>query len=151
MTRVNTIPPEVMFDEWVGAHLREGLRPINKLREGKFRNLPINGPYRLNKGHELWCAHHCLFLAQIWLDYKREWKSRGFNGYDYGPDMNGVPTEYVKDYTPTKADHRHNLSRLCERFRKRKKPYHFKGKVVDNNTDFLLWLYEVKELLGLNK
>ena len=38
MTRINVIPPELMLDEWVAGHCREGLRPVNKLREGKYVN-----------------------------------------------------------------------------------------------------------------
>lgn len=150
MTRVNVIPPEFMFDEWVAAHCREGLRPVNKLRQGKYKSNPISGDYRLNYGHELWCAYHSTFTSLQWLRYKKEYHKRGFQGFDFDT-YNSIHPMYANDYEATSKDYRHNLARLCERFRKRKKPYHFKGKVIDNNTDFLLWLYEVKDKLNLNK
>jgi hypothetical protein len=144
MTRINVIPPQYMFDEWVSAHCRETLRPINKLRQGKYANSPVSGQYKLGKGHELWGAYHGLFLSEMWTMYKAEWTSRGGNGYNFDPSLDGYPAQYANDYTPTITDIRHNLARLCERFRNRKTPYHFKGDAVDTHRQFLSHLAWVK-------
>ncbi len=149
MTRVNVIPPEVMLDEHVSAHLREGLRPINKLREGKYRSKPIAGPFILKKGHELWAANHCGFCKSQWELYKQEWTNRGGKGFEFTTDLSGVPKEYCNDYSPSKKDYRTNLARICERFRKRKKPYHFDGEKVDTYQEFKVWLSNVKDYLEL--
>ena len=61
----------------------------------------------------------------------------------------GIPKNRNFDYKITKKDLRHNLARLCDRFRKRKKPYHFDGEPIDNYKDFKVWLGLVKEELEL--
>ena len=149
MTRINVIPPELMLNEWVSAHCKETLRPINKLMQGKYVKDPIVGQYRLKTGHELWGAGHGVFLTKMWSRYKAEYVKRGFKGFDYEDslDLSSYPVEYSNDYTPTVKDIRTNLARLCERFRKRKKPYHFYDTVIDSNKDFLVWLNKVKQEL----
>jgi hypothetical protein len=149
MTRINVIPPHYMLDEWVGAHVRETLRPINKLRQGKYAKSPISGQYRLGKGHELWGAYHGFFLSEMWIAYKAEWLSRGGNGFDFDPSLADYPAQYINDYAPTRVDYRHNLARLCERFRNRKNPYHYKKQVIDTTADFLQHLAWVKLNLGV--
>lgn len=150
MTRINCIPPEYMLDEHVQAHLREGLRPLNKRREGKYRGKSEHVSYSLGRGHELWASENLIFTVDMWKSYKVEWDSRGFKGYDYEPDyVTLVGTPYWKDYKATVKDYRHNLARVCVRWRKRKKPYHFHGKSIDTYADFMVYLEHVKGGLGL--
>lgn len=150
MTRINCIPPEYMLDEHVQAHLREGLRPLNKRREGKYRGKSNRVSHGLGKGHELWASEHLIFTVGMWKSYKVEWDSRGFRGYDYDPDYATlVDTPYWKDYKPTNKDCRHNLARVCARWRKRKGAYHFHGKPIDTYADFMVYLGYVKGGLKL--
>lgn len=148
MTRLNVIPPEFLLDEWVSAHCREGLRPLNKVKEGKIKSDPIYGPYRLGRGHELHMASHLIFVYNQWKLYKQEWVRRGAKGFDWTPSLEGIPSNRNFDYKPTKEDYRHNLARLCVRFRKRSKAYHLRGTKIDTYQDFKKWLDSVK--LGLN-
>ena len=149
MTRLNVLPPHLMLDEWVSSHCREGLRPLNKVRGGKIKSNPIYGPYRLGRGHELHMASHLVFVHAQWLKYKQEWTKRGGKGFKWSPTLKGVPDNRLFDYVPTKRDYRYNLARLCDRFRKRKKAYHFHGEKVDSYRDFKIWLDKVKQELGL--
>lgn len=149
MTRINVIPPEFMLDEWVAAHLRESLRPINKLREGKYAKKPLAGEYRLKTGHELWGAYHGEFVSNMWAHYKKEWVARGKNGFNFDPSLVNYPKQYCNSYTPTKKDLRHNLARLCERFRNRTRAYHFNGKAIDTVKEFREYLKWVKQGVGV--
>ena len=149
MTRLNVLPPHLLFDEWVSAHCREGLRPLNKVQQGKIKSGPVYGQYRLGRGHELHMASHLVFVYEQWHKYKQEWVNRGGTGFDWTPTLGGIPKNRNFDYKITKKDLRHNLARLCDRFRKRKKPYHFDGEPIDNYKDFKVWLGLVKEELEL--
>lgn len=140
-----------MFDEWVSAHCREGLRPLNKVKDGKIKSAPVYGQYRLGKKHELHMASHLVFVYNQWYAYKQEWINRGNKGFDWTPSLEGIPVERNNDYTPTKKDYRHNLARLCDRFRKRTKPYHFDGEEINTYKEFKQWLTFVKEYLDIQE
>lgn len=149
MTRINCIPSHLLLDEHLHAAVREGSRPINEVRSGKdnIKNAPVR--WKLGIGHVLFCKKHLTWTHQQYVSAKEEYYKRGFNGYDFVVDLNGIPTKFLNDYKPSKAELRTNLARICERFRKRKKPYHFHGKVVDTNKDFLYYLSQVKNSLNV--
>jgi len=151
MTRVNCIPPKYLLDEWVCAGCREGLRPLNKTKQGKYVSDSQLNHYSLGKGHELWLKDHLIFTVRQWWKCKEEWMRRGYKGCDWHPTLldGDIPEKQLKDYVPTKADYRHNLARLCDRFRKRNKPYHFKGTPVNTYREFKHYIKWVKEELKL--
>ena len=77
---------------------------------------------------------------------QKEYHERGFKGFDYTyPTFTHLPREYLNLYRPTEEARRSNLARIVERWRKRKKPYHFKGKVVDNRGEFMKYYKQLKE------
>lgn len=160
MTRVNAIPAEHLLDEWVSAGCREGLRPLNKEREGKYKNKSTLPHYSLGKGHELWLKDHLIFTVNQWKDCQKEWHERGFKGFDYNPTFEGIPEDNLQDYVATKADMRHNLARLCDRWRARwynskgerkasPTKYHLYGEVIQDNKQFMLYVSQVKQALDL--
>lgn len=151
MTRINVLPPELMLDEWVAAHCKESLRPINNVLRGKYVSKPYGGKYRLGTGHELWGAYYGKFISDMWIRYKQEWSSRGGKGFDFDPSIKEYPVEYCNDYTPTPEDYLINIERLKERFLLRGKPYHFKGQLINCVESFNTWLLMVCDKLSLQK
>jgi deoxyribonuclease (pyrimidine dimer) len=149
MTRINCIPSQHLLDEHLSAAVREGGRPINEVRSGKdnVKGAPSN--WKLGKGHVLFCKKHLTWTHNQYLTAKGEYYKRGFKGFDYTVPLDGIPERFLVDYTPSDAELRTNLARICERWRKRKKPYHFHGKVIDTNKDFLYYLKHIKLSIGV--
>lgn len=137
MTRINVLHPSFMPDQWVSAHLRESLRPINKYLDGGYKKQPIIGKYRLNKGHELWGAGQSLFTRKQWILYKEKYIKRGFSGFDFEPSNAFLmPDQFQNDYSPTKKDYFINIERLIERWNDRKPNYQYtieRSQIRDNN------------------
>lgn len=152
MTRVNCIPAELLLDEHLKAHLHEGLRPINNLRNGKYVNISKESffKYRLNSGHELFCAQHSAWTLHMWLLAKQEYARRGFKGYDYKPSLDGIQAKYRRGYIVTLRDCEINLERIRQRFIIRSKPYHYLGKAIDTGRDFEAYCDYVIEQLLIN-
>lgn len=154
MTRINCLPPHALLDEWVAAHCKEGLRPINNtfkaLSSGRnpIKNCPSD--WTLGEGHEIFCRKHTRFTLSQWLSAKAEWDARGGNGFDFTPaDITTLPETVLNDYTPTRKAMRSNLARLCSRWRNREKTLHFKGKAIDNVRDFRQYVSHVKCVSGI--
>lgn len=149
MTRINCIPPKLLLDEHLRAHCREGLRPINEVKAGKSSIAGCPNDWRLGTGHVKFCKKHLLFTAAQFDSAAQENESRGFGGYTYRSDLSGIPFTYLNDYTPTKKALRSNLARICVRWRKRTKPYHYDGERIDDLTSFKQYVQFVKRELSL--
>ena len=149
MTRINTIPAELLMDEHLLAAHREGARPLNEIKSGKdcIKNAPSN--YKLGQGHVKFARKHLLWTKTQFDQAKSECLERGFNIKDYDFDVIGIKSIYLNDYKPTTKDYRLNLARLCARWRKRTKPYHFNGVKIDCYESFQEWLNMVKKELSL--
>ncbi len=150
MTRINCIPARLLLDKHLKAHLNEGLRPINNLRNGKYVNISKESffKYRLNSGHELFCAQHSAWTLHMWMLAKQEYDRRGFKGYGYKPSLDGIRAKYRRGYTVTLKDCEINLERIKERFMARSKPYHYLGKVIDTDCEFEAYYdYVIEQLL----
>ena len=146
MTRINAIQQQYLLDEHLHAAMREGLRPLNEVLSGKDNIKGSPDDWKLGKGHVIFCKRHLPFVIVQWLEAQKEYKVRGFKGYDYTySEFAHLPEEYLNIYTPTIKAKRSNLARIVERWRKRKKPYHFKGKVIDNRKDFLVYYKQLKK------
>ncbi len=147
MTRINCIPAELLCDSHVMAGFREGLRPHNNVIAGKTtKGAPTH--YKLGEGHELFARKHLVWSNRQFTQCREEAISRGFNIQRYSPEGD-IPQHCNNDYTATKEDYRHNLARICERFRKRKKPFIYRGIKIDTTKDFRVYLKMVKESLGI--
>lgn len=149
MTRINTIPAELLLDEHLLAAHREGLRPLNEVLNGKSNIDKAPSEYKLGEGHVKFSRKHLLWVSGQFLGARDECLERGFKIKSYESDLSNLDSLYLNQYAPTKKDHRHNLARLCERWRKRTKPYHFNGVKIDDRASFFEWLNMVKLELNL--
>jgi hypothetical protein len=136
----------MLLDEHLAAAMREGLRPVNEVLSGKDNLKGCPEDWKLGGGHVKFHKAHLPFTIYQWLEAQSEYHKRGFKGYDYTyPTFSHLPEEYLNTYRPTEKALRSNLARIVERWRKRKKPYHFKGKVVDNRKEFMKYYKQLKE------
>lgn len=149
MTRINVIPANLLLDEHCQAAWREGSRPMNEIKSGKNNIAKAPKHYKLGEGHVKFARKHLIWAIGQFEEARDEYLSRGFNIPHYSFDINEFDPRFKNDYKPTKKDYRHNLARLCDRFRKRSKPYHFHSKKIDTNKDFLEYLKHVKKALDL--
>lgn len=140
MTRINVIPPKLLTNEHLAIALREGLRPINEVKAGKTKALPMGSAYRLNDGHVLWCRRHLLYVNNYFEGCKAEYKRRGFKGYDYSADLSDIPPHLLNDYKPTVKDIRTNLCRLANKLRFAKRPYHMAGMTLDSRAKIIVYI-----------
>lgn len=138
MTRINCLPPHTLLDQHLLAHLREGLRPINNILNGKSDISKCPGDWKLGTGHEIFCRKHSLFTLRQWLAAKEEYDIRYRDNakFLWAPSLEDVPRPYINDYTPTYPALRQNLSRLIKRWRASRGSltfkYTFRGKPIDN-------------------
>lgn len=131
MTRVNTIDPSDLTDQWLIAEWRELPRIVNELEKHPTRfnagKIPTN--FTLGAGHVTFFRDKLLYLAKRHRELKREMRKRGitFNHkirvelHYLNPALKRVA---CNDWTPSEADHAILIDRLCERFDLRKKAYH---------------------------
>ena len=152
MTRVNCIDPDLLLDEWLDAHLREGLRPINNIKNGKdsLDNCPDD--WKLGTGHEIFLRKHSIFTLNQWLKAREAYYNRDIKhkDYNYNPTVTGLDQKFQHDYIPTLKAKRSNIARLIVRWKKRKKgkrkvTYHWHGRVIDDYESFKRYIAHVKE------
>lgn len=139
MTRINTIDPSDLTNEWLLAEWRELPRIVNELEKYPNRYKPKDIPpqYTLNTGHVKFFRNKLLFLAKRHRLLKRELRKRGMS-FDKTVK---VELHYLRDdlkmfccndWTPTPKDHDLLIERLQERFDLRKKAYHLtKGNIKE--------------------
>ena len=143
MTRVNCIDPELLLDQWLQAHLREGLRPVNERLSGRpYHNAPSH--YKLGSGHCLFHRKHCEYTLNLWLQAKKEYDRRGYQGFDWKPPVEAVRALQTEDYIPSVADKRLNLARLIVRWRKNPSLYTFCKNPVHTRQQMRDWVEMVK-------
>lgn len=136
----------MLLDEHLQASLREGLRPLNEVLSGKGNIKGCPDDWKLGIGHVKFHKAHLPFTVSQWMEAKGEYNKRGFNGFTYDvPDFSHLPSMYLNLYKPTEKALRSNLARIIERWRKRKKAYHFNGKVVDNRKEFMQYYSQLKD------
>lgn len=142
MTRINTVHPSHLTDQWLIAEWRELPRIVNELEKHpqRFDIKKIPPQYTLNKGHVTFFRDKLLFLAKRHRELRRELRKRNIK-HD---KKIKVELHYLKphlkmfackDWEPTQPDHSILIERLQERFDLRKKPYHIttpQGKRVIN-------------------
>lgn len=131
MTRINTIDPSDLTNEWLLAEFRELPRIINELRKHpeRLKLKEISKEYTLGQGHIKFFRDKLLYLAKRHKGLIRELSLRGVN-FDKTicVDLEDLPVHIkmfaCNDWTPTKRDHSILIERLDERFNLRKKSYH---------------------------
>ena len=153
MTRINTVHPSHLTDQWLLAEWRELPRIVNELEKHpqRFDIKKIPPQYTLNKGHVTFFRDKLMFLAKRHRELKRELRKRNIK-HD---KRIKVELHYLRphlkmfacnDWEPTQMDHSILIERLQERFDLRKKPYHIttqQGKqVIDCEHSFNEYLNE---------
>tara|TARA_R110000782_G_scaffold270483_1_gene371810 strand:- start:21334 stop:21762 length:429 start_codon:yes stop_codon:yes gene_type:complete len=127
----------------LNAGWREGLRPHNNVKAGKIpKSPPIR--YKLGEGHEMFARKRLVWSNRQFEQCQAEYIDRGFNITPYHP-QGDIPKNSNHDYVATERDMRHNLARICERFRKRKTPFVYRGIKIDTVKDFRVYLKFVKK------
>lgn len=131
MTRINTIDPSDLTDEWLLAEWRELPRIPNSILSGKakidFKKIPDQ--YRLGTGHVLFFYNKLNYLqkrhAMICKELdKRNIKRDPLVRVDLSSLDNVLRGCLCKDWQPSQKDHNVNIERLQERFDLRKRAYH---------------------------
>lgn len=116
MTRINAgIAPKQLSNKHLIAEHREIKRIPNCISKGKFN---LNGQpkeFTLGTGHVKFFYDKLLYLKNRYESLYEECIKRGFNVTYYGEAWNGVPSEFMNDYTPTDRDIKIIKQRILER------------------------------------
>ncbi len=131
MTRINTVHPSDLTDQWLLAEWRELPRIVNELEKHpqRFNIKKIPKQFTLNTGHVTFFRDKLLFLAKRHRELKRELRKRNIKHdkrikveLHYLPSH--IKTFACNDWEPNQEDHSLLIERLQERFDLRKKAYH---------------------------
>lgn len=105
MTRINIgIPPSDLVREHLIAEHREIKRVPNLIKKGRYsmKDQPLN--FTLGKGHVKFFYDKLLYLKKRYIEIYDECINRGYNVSNYSESWDGVPEEFLNDYTPTDKD-----------------------------------------------
>ena len=133
MTRINTLPPRLLLDEWLIAEYRELKRIPNKMREGRYLPGPLPPTYRMGPGHERFFLDKMLYLKLRHDKIRDEMWARFRRDYPIRVEVYDLPEYLLNDWQPTLRDHQVNVGRLVERFTYRITDYHYYGRVVSGS------------------
>ena len=115
MTRINVaIPPQELTSKHLIAEHREIKRIPNVVAKGKFNPKSIPPTFRLGTGHVAFFYNKLQYLKDRYEDIYKECVNRGFNVQYYGNAWDGVPTNMMNSYIPTKEDERIIRERINE-------------------------------------
>lgn len=127
MTRINLVSPRSLSDAHLGAEYRELPRIFGLVRKavkrGELPNDPRNpSQYTLGRGHCRFFYPRLQFLVRRYIQLCNECRRRGRKvSYNNPLDLiQGIPSEWFKDYRPTKAAIQLNRDRINERLRSSK-------------------------------
>lgn len=132
LTRINTIHPSDLLDQWLIAEWRELPRIPNNILSGKavitLSTTPKN--YKLGANHVRFFYNKLLYLQKRHAIICDEMDRRGINrDKSVVVNLYGLNSTHrntlCNDWIPTKDSHGILIERLCERFELRKKPYAF--------------------------
>lgn len=147
MTRINTIPVELLTDQHAMSEYRE-LPMVNASLARTLRSkrglvvdqIPID--YTLNSGHVMFHYNKGLYLFNRYHALIDELNSRQYN---VKPDERSVDWEVFKqhslwnDWQPTLAEQATNVQRIVERIKQKTTWYRYKGQQM--NDDLVYHLY----------
>ena len=156
MTRINTIDPALLTNEWLIAEWRELPRISNELEKHPLRFKPEAIPltYRLGSGHVTFFRDKLLYLAKRHREIKRELRKRKIRHNRRINVQLWRLTEEVRslacnDWQPCQDDHLLNIMRLCDRFDARKKAYHYHDQKLNDDQTFNDYLKIIEKDLAL--
>ena len=135
MTRINTVHPSDLTNEWLLAEWRELPRIVNELEKHpqRFDLKKIPKTFTLSTGHVTFFRDKLLFLAKRHRELKRELRKRGVkHNKKVKVELYYLATHIkmfgCNNWEPSSNDHSILIERLQERFDLRKKPYHLTDK-----------------------
>lgn len=131
MTRINTVDPRHLTNEWLLAEWRELPRITNELEKHPKRFKPEDIPpqFKLDTGHVKFFRNKLLFLAKRHREIKRELRKRNIKHDKKVRVELHYLAAHIKmfgcnDWEPKPRDHSILIERLQERFDLRKTAYH---------------------------
>lgn len=122
MTRINCIPPNELTGQHLVAEYRELPRVFALVRAAIKRGEKPEDPrnpseYRLGTGHVRFFYSRLGYLAKRQASLVKEMRARGYQPqYDNIIDLlDGIPAEWLQDWTPTPQAIALNKARIKER------------------------------------
>lgn len=105
MTRINIgVEVEKLCDVHLLSEHRECVRIPNLVSKGKYDLKSQPAKFTLGKGHVAYFYTRLGYLLNRYKQLYKECKDRGFNVQDYSSAWDNVPSNLMKDYTPTFED-----------------------------------------------
>ncbi len=122
MTRINCIPPNELTREHLIAEYRELPRTFKLALKAHERGWKQTiDSYRLGRGHVEFFYDKLAFLRNRHQSLVVEMKARGYTtNIDCSQSGVSLPTEFQKDWIPTKQAKDINYARIQERLKKTK-------------------------------
>lgn len=105
MTRINCgIPPAELSSKHLIAEHREIKRIPNCIKHGRFNLNNQPAQFTLGTGHVKFFYNKLQYLKDRYEQLYEECKKRGFNVTYFGGSWDGIPNQYMGNYTPTAQD-----------------------------------------------
>ena len=105
MTRINVgIDPSSLNREMLIAEHREIKRIPNAIKSGRFSLKDQPSEFKLGAGHVKFFYDKIGYLKQRYEQIYAECIRRKYNMTYFGESFEGIPEEYMGDYTPTRRD-----------------------------------------------
>lgn len=146
MTRINTIEPRLLTNEWLLAEWRELPRIPNELLQhpNRYKAQEVPASYTMGQGHVKFFRNKLLYLQKrhkaLCLEMDKRGIKRDISVVVDLSEFGVLSSVLCHDWQPTTKDHHINVERLLERWEARRKPYHYgKVKLVDDYS-FNRWL-----------
>lgn len=118
MTRINVgIDPKVLTNKHLLAEHREIKRIPNTIKSGRFSFDGQPSSFKLGTGHVKFFYDKLGYLQKRYSEIHSECLNRGFKVTNFSSAFDGIPTKYMKDYSPTEKDRSIVLQRINERLK----------------------------------
>lgn len=116
MTRINAgVDPHELNTKMLIAEHREIKRIPNVIKSGRFRLSGQPKQFTLGTGHVKFFYTRIAFLRDRYKTIFDECIRRGFNVTDYSDSFEGIPQQYMGNYTPSESDRKLILARIALR------------------------------------
>jgi deoxyribonuclease (pyrimidine dimer) len=116
MTRVNVgVRPSELSRQHLLAEAREIKRVPNIVKSGRYSMAGQPKEFTLGTGHVKFFYDKLLYLKKRYVALYNEGRGRGYDMTDFSSAWDGVPSEMLGDYSPTKRDREITLERIKER------------------------------------
>lgn len=119
MTRVNVgVKPSELCRQHLIAEHREIKRIPNVIKSGRFSMKGQPDTFKLGEGHVKFFYNKLGYIKNRYISLYKECIKRNYNVTNFIDAFDGIPDEYMGDYTPTERDRQIILDRINERLGK---------------------------------